>query len=76
VRIRYRDGRNVVGECLSAQGGPDRPFPAPVFIDKIASLTSSVYPDFVSTFQQLMHLDASDLTRRWPAIVERICVPG
>jgi hypothetical protein len=36
----------------------------------------SVYPDFVSTFQQLMHLDESDPSRRWPAIVERICVPS
>jgi 2-methylcitrate dehydratase PrpD len=76
VSIRYRDGRNVVGECLSAQGGPDRPFPAPVFIDKITELTSSVYPEFVSIFQQLMHLDASDLSRHWLAIVERICVPS
>jgi 2-methylcitrate dehydratase PrpD len=76
VSIRYRDGRNVVGECLSAQGGSDRPFPAPVFIDKITSLTSSVYPHFVSTFQELMHLDKSGLSRRWPAIVERICVPS
>jgi hypothetical protein len=76
VSIRYRDGRRIVGECLSAQGGSDRPFPAQVFIDKIAALTSSVYPHFVSTFQQLMHLDASDLARPWPAVVERICVPG
>jgi 2-methylcitrate dehydratase PrpD len=75
VSIRYRDGHSVVGECLSAQGGPDRPFPAPVFIDKITALTSSVYPAFVSTFRQLMQLDASDLSRRWPAIVERICLP-
>ena len=76
VSIRYRDGRSVVGECLSAQGGSDRPFPAPVFIDKITELTSSVYPEFVSIFQQLMRLEASDLSRRWPAIVERICVPS
>ncbi len=76
VRISYRDGREVVGECLSAQGGSDRPFPAGVFIDKITALTSAAYPAFVPTIQALMRLDASNLAQRWPSIVERICAPG
>ena len=73
VRIRYRDGSEVVGECLSAQGGADRPFAPPVFIDKITSLTARVYPRFVPTFQALMELRGNELEQRWPAIVEGIC---
>jgi 2-methylcitrate dehydratase PrpD len=76
VRIRYRDGSEVVGECLSAQGGADRPFPPPVFIDKITLLTESVYPRFVPTFQAFMRLDETDLVQRWSAMVERICAPA
>ena len=76
VRIAYRDGRKVAGECLSAQGGADRPFPQRVFIDKITSLTSSVYPRFVPTFDALMRLDDRSLAQGWPALVERICAPA
>lgn len=76
VRIRYRDGREVVGECLSAQGGPDRPFPPAVFIEKISGLTHSAYPQFVPVFQDLMRLGESNLAQPWPAIVERICAEG
>jgi 2-methylcitrate dehydratase PrpD len=76
VSIRYRDGRQVVGECLSAQGGPDRPFPAPMFIDKITALTSAVYPSFVPVLEPLLTFADVALRRRWPAIVERICAPA
>lgn len=76
VRMRYRDGREIVGECLSAQGGADRPFPPGVFIDKITLLTSSVYPRFVPTFQALLNLDEGALSQRWPAIVELVCAPS
>lgn len=73
VRIRYHDGREVVGECLSAHGGADRPFPPAVFVDKITLLTSKVYPRFVPTFEALMRLDESQLAQHWPNFVERIC---
>jgi 2-methylcitrate dehydratase PrpD len=73
VRIRYTDGREQTAECLSARGGPDRPFPPSVFIDKIAALTAPVYPRFVPVFQALMALDQDALAQPWRTHVERLC---
>jgi hypothetical protein len=73
VRIRYRDGHEQSGECLSAQGGSDRPFPPGVFIDKITTLTAPVYPRFVPVFLRLLELDEGLLVQPWSAHVERIC---
>ncbi len=73
VRIRFADGSEYVRECLSAQGGSDRLFPLSVFIDKIAALTASVYPNFVPVFDDLMHLDPTRLAQGWTAVVRRIC---
>jgi 2-methylcitrate dehydratase PrpD len=73
VRIRLQDGSEFVRECLSAQGGSDRPFPPSVFIDKITELTAGVYPNFVPVFEELMRVDAAHMAQPWPAIVGRIC---
>jgi hypothetical protein len=75
VRITLQDRRTLVRECLSAQGGADRPFPPQVFVDKIARLTGDVYPRFVATYQELAHAEARDLAARWRVIVERMCAP-
>ena len=73
VRVRFNDGREFIRECLSAQGGSDRPFPPSVFVDKITALTASVYPNFVTVFKELMHLDPARLAQRWPTLVDCIC---
>ncbi|MEO8754020.1 MAG: MmgE/PrpD family protein, partial [Casimicrobiaceae bacterium] len=72
VTIRYRDGRQVNAECLSAQGGSDRPFTPGTFVEKITALTTSVYPKFVPVFQELMRADGDALAKRWPSIVGEI----
>jgi len=76
VRIRYQDGRERIAECRSAQGGPDRPFPPSVFIDKITALTAPVYPRFVPVFEALLELDGDALAQPWSAHVERLCAAG
>lgn len=76
VRIRYEDGRERTAECRSAQGGPDRPFPPSVFIDKITALTAPVYPRFVPVFEALLELDGDALAQPWSAQVERLCAAG
>lgn len=76
VRIRYANGREQTAECLSAQGGSDRPFPPSVFINKITALTAPVYPRFVSVFQALMELEDDMLARPWSTHVERLCAAG
>jgi len=73
VTIRQRNGRTATGECPSARGGTDRPFPPDVFIDKITALAAPVYPRFVSTYRDLARLDDADLAQPWRAVVERIC---
>ena len=76
VRIRYRDGRERHGECLSAQGGADRPFPPSVFVDKIEALTAPVYPRFAGHFEALMRLPDAPLAQSWRAHVDRLCAPA
>ena len=76
VTIRQRDGRTATGECASAQGGTDRPFPPDVFIDKITALAAPVYPRFVSTYRELARLDDADLAQPWRGVVERVCGTG
>lgn len=76
VCIRFQDGTHFVRECLSAQGGSDRPFPPSAFIDKITALTAPVYPNFVPVFTELLHLDPACLAQRWPAVTDRICGGG
>ena len=73
VRVRFANGSTVERECLSAQGGPDRPFPPSVLIDKIAALTAPVYSNFVPVFQDLMRLPAPRMAQGWAGIVGEIC---
>lgn len=73
VSIRMRDGTQFVRECLSAEGGPDRPFPLSVFIEKITALTAPVYPNFVPVFSELLGLNPARLAQRWPVVVDSIC---
>ena len=76
IGIRLKNGAQYVSECLSAQGGPDRPFPASSFIEKITALTHPVYPDFVTVFEEMQLLKPSQLSASWPDIVGRICTPA
>jgi 2-methylcitrate dehydratase PrpD len=77
VRVRLADGREFVGECLSAAGGPDRPFAHDVFVDKITALTAPVYPQFAPVFGDLMQVThgGAMLAARWPALLDRLCAP-
>jgi 2-methylcitrate dehydratase PrpD len=73
VRVRMASGQILEAECLSARGGRDRPFTAEVFTDKLRSLTASVYPRFVATFDSLMRLDEARMVQSWPAVVGELC---
>lgn len=69
LRLVLRNGREVQAECLSAQGGPDRPFAADVIPGKIASLTQPLSPRLADDLVALCDLPASLLSRRWSELI-------
>jgi 2-methylcitrate dehydratase PrpD len=73
VRIHFADGRSIVGECLSAQGGPDRPFAPTVLIDKVRALTETAYPSLAPVFLDLLRSDSARMGQGWASVVGDIC---
>src|SRR5688572_16748528 len=73
VHVHLRDGGVLSSECLSAAGGPDRPFGDEVVMDKMAQLTASVYPRFPGVMQQIIELDQAQLARGWREAVAAFC---
>jgi 2-methylcitrate dehydratase PrpD len=73
VRVTLHDGRELVRQCLSAQGGPDRPFPPEVLIDKVTALTAPVYPRMAAILSELMTPARTRAPRGWDDIVGELC---
>lgn len=69
LRLLLRDGREVHAECLSARGGPDRPFEPNVIHDKIAALAGTLSPRLADDLLALCDLPAALLARRWPDLL-------
>ena len=69
VTVRLKGGRNIERECLSAPGGPDRPFPDALVMEKVERLTADVYPRFAEVMKRLIALDAVLLERTWDDVV-------
>jgi 2-methylcitrate dehydratase PrpD len=70
VGIRLGNGRTIERECLSAPGGPDRPFSDALVMDKVERLTREVYPRFAPLMARLVGLDAQLLERSWGDVVD------
>jgi 2-methylcitrate dehydratase PrpD len=73
VTVELRDGRKLQRECLSARGGPDRPLPPQVVLEKMSALASPVYPRMRPAFEDLMALPPSRMKQGWADIVSEIC---
>ena len=69
VALTLRDGRVLRGECLSARGGPDRPFAAEEIIAKAEGILGAAYPAALAPLIAATRLDGATLDRRWRAIV-------
>ncbi len=69
VRVNLRRGDALVRECLSAQGGPDRPFPASVLDEKVRSLTEATYPKLGPTLLALADARRVRSAPAWTDIV-------
>ena len=69
VTLEMEDGSTLGGECLSARGGPDRPFSEEEVLDKVRGLTAQVYPAFGKTAAELLGLPARRMEQPWGEIV-------
>ena len=56
-------------ECLSARGGPDRPFDPSVIRDKIRGIVAVPYPAMAPLLERLVVLDPALLSAPWDRTV-------
>ncbi len=73
LTLHFTGGSTLVTECLSARGGPDRPFADDVIIDKIEQITSGVYPRLLPVMRSIMALDRERMDSSWNTLLSEIC---
>lgn len=66
------DGSQIVGECGSAAGGADRPFPRETLEAKFGELTQEAFPDMAAVFKAMIDQDAATLGEPWRRTVDRM----
>jgi hypothetical protein len=64
-----KDGRQIQTECLSARGGPDRPFEPDVLHHKINSLVSVSFPSLARNLLALCDLPPALLAQPWSQLL-------
>jgi 2-methylcitrate dehydratase PrpD len=69
VSFVMTDGTRVARTCLSAAGGPDRPFGDETVWGKVESLTRDTAPQFNRLARSLERLDPDWIDRPWPEFV-------
>ena len=75
VTVTLKSGRTLEGECLSAQGGSDRPLPPETVFSKLDELASPVYPRMRAGFEDLAMLSATRRKQGWRTILEELTRP-
>jgi 2-methylcitrate dehydratase PrpD len=73
VTFVMTDGTKISKTCLSAAGGPDRPFGDEVVWAKIESLTRTTAPQFIRLARALERLDPDWIDRPWAQFVRAAC---
>lgn len=71
ITFEMADGSSITRECLSAQGGPDRPFDEEVILDKVRDITAHSCPRFGAVFESLLALEPQSLARPWQGLIEQ-----
>jgi 2-methylcitrate dehydratase PrpD len=69
VTWELTDGRRLTAECLSARGGPDRPFSPAEIEAKALGIVAAPYPAMGPELERLLALDPALLARPWAATV-------
>jgi 2-methylcitrate dehydratase PrpD len=73
VVVELAGGERLTAECLSAQGGPDRPLPPETVLQKMSALAVPAYPRVRGVFEALMTLPATRRAQGWDDIITEIC---
>ncbi len=71
VTLTLSNGERVTGECLSARGGPDRPFDAAQIRAKAHGITAQRHPRFVAGVDALESLQTTALETPWSVWLAR-----
>ena len=69
VTLEFDDGTRRTAECLSARGGPDRPFARDEILAKIRGITAPAYPAMPEVLAALVAGEKSGLGKPWAAQV-------
>jgi 2-methylcitrate dehydratase PrpD len=69
VTWMLKSGERLTAECLSARGGPDKPFAPADIMAKLSDISAPVYPGLVPVAEKLIALDADMLARSWAEVV-------
>ena len=76
VHFRFEDGTAIVGECLSARGGADRPFPQEALLEKIERLAGKRYPGLPTIAADLMSSQPTRLNLCWREVLAACATPA
>jgi 2-methylcitrate dehydratase PrpD len=76
VTLTLDSGVSLTGGCLSAEGGPDRPFGPAVILDKAVGITAEVYPGFAGFAAALAERDEALMGCSWDDAVGEITAAG
>ncbi len=66
------DGRRQVAECLSARGGPDRPFSSDEIVSKALGIVAEPYPEMAHVLRAVVSLDPVVLQSPWDETVRNM----
>ncbi len=69
VTWELADGTTLTEECLSARGGPDRPFAPEEIREKVLGIVARPYPAMGGALERLMALDGPILAAPWTETV-------
>jgi len=75
VTWELADGTTLTEECLSARGGPDRPFAPEEIRAKVLGIVAGPYPGFEPVLDRLMALDGDVLAAPWSETVAAMTAP-
>ena len=75
IALTLQDGTKVETECLSARGGPDRPFAREEILEKIDGICDPVYPALGGIARRVISLEFDLLSQPWDQVVATVTKP-
>ena len=69
VTVTLTDGRRIARECLSAKGGPDRPYVTADLFGRLETWLAPTYPRLARRLHDLTALRPADLGRGWDTLL-------